>query len=72
MGIYVYNSLFLLGFRKLAVAVYVVSSAIEGLVLSTRALPVTHLVWLTNLVPAVAVGIILVQAALRDLVVDES
>jgi hypothetical protein len=64
--------LFLLGFRKLAVAIYVLSSVAEGLALWMRLIPVTQLIWFTNLAPAIAVGVILVQAALRDLVVDES
>jgi hypothetical protein len=64
--------LFLLGFRKLAVAIYILSSVVEGAVLSMGRIAPVHLVWFTNLAPAIAVGVILVQAALRDLVVDES
>jgi len=63
--------LFLLGFRKMAVAVYVTSSSLEALALWLRVLPPQRLVWLTNLIPAVVLGAILLKAALRNLVLEE-
>ena len=44
--------LFKLGFRKTALVLYVVVSAVEALILSSRLLTPESLVWITNLVPA--------------------
>jgi hypothetical protein len=63
--------LFLLGFRKLAVGIYVVSTATEAAILSLGLLPPYRLVWVTNLIPAVVLGTILLKAALRTLVLEE-
>ncbi len=63
--------LFVLGFRKMAVATYFVSSALEAGLLAARILPAGQLVWVANLIPALVLGFILVQAALRNLVEEE-
>jgi hypothetical protein len=64
--------LFLLGFRKMAVAIYVVSTSFEGMALWLRLLPPQRLVWVTNLIPAIVLGVILLKAALRNLVLEEN
>ncbi len=63
--------LFLLGFRKLAIGVYAVSTALEGVALVLHVLPPQRLVWFTNVIPALVLGVILVKAALRNLVHEE-
>lgn len=66
------SALFLLGFRKMAAAIYVSSSLLESSLLYLGIVPAQSLIWITNLVPALALGLIFVKAALRNLVLEES
>jgi hypothetical protein len=63
--------LFILGFRKTALAIYLSAGAIEGVMLSMHTVSPLRLVWFTNLIPALVVAAILVKAALRNLVLEE-
>jgi len=63
--------LFLLGFRRLALAIYTGASLLEAFLLMTHKVPLHFLVWITNAIPAVVVGAILLNAGLRTLILDE-
>jgi hypothetical protein len=63
--------LFVLGLRKLAIGIYVVSSFIEAIVLVSHRIPVRELVWLTNLAPAIVLGIVLMTAGLRTMIAED-
>ena len=63
--------LFLLGFRRLALTIYIASSLIEACLLMTHKVPLHFLVWITNAIPAVVVGGILLKAGLRTLVAED-
>ena len=63
--------LYLLGFRRVALGIYLATTAFEGSLMFTHWVPPQRLVWLTNLVPAVSVGMVLMKAGLRTLVRDE-
>jgi len=55
--------LFLLGFKRLAVTIYLITSATEAVLLGTREVSAHSLVWLTNLLPALlAAGILSYRA----------
>jgi hypothetical protein len=64
--------LFLLGFRRMAVGIYIVASTLEAALLMSHALPPGKVVWISNLFPALALAAILIQAALRNLVLEEN
>lgn len=55
--------LFLLGFKRLAVTIYLITSATEAVLLGTREVSAHSPVWLTNLLPALlAAGILSYRA----------
>jgi len=64
-------TLFLLGRRLTAVALYLVASGLEAALLFFHVMSPLELVWFSNAIPAIAVGTILVKAGLRNMVVDE-
>jgi hypothetical protein len=64
-------TLYLLGRRVTAVALYVISSMLEALLLSFHLMSPVRLVWFSNAIPAIAVGVILIKAGLRNMVVEE-
>lgn len=63
--------LFALGFRRLALTVYLATTALEALLLCFGLVPAESLVWITNIVPAAISAIIMFKAALRWLVIGE-
>lgn len=63
--------LFLLGFRRLALAIYAGASSAEAVLLLTHRIPLHWLVWVTNAIPAIVVGAILLKAGLRTLILED-
>jgi hypothetical protein len=64
--------LFLLGLRALAFGVYATSALVESLSLMWG-IPPNRLIWMTNVLPAMTAGIVIVRIALRSLIqIDES
>jgi len=63
--------LFLLGFRRLALTIYAGASFLEAFLLMTHKVPLHLLVWITNAIPAVVVGVILLKAGLRTLILED-
>jgi len=64
-------TLYLLGRKFTAIALYVASTALEAVLLSFHVLSPFNLVWFTNSIPAIAVFTILMKAGLRNMVIDE-
>jgi hypothetical protein len=63
--------LYILGLRRLAIALYVVCSGIEAATLLSHHVPANTLVWLTNLLPAAAVAVVTLRVGLRALLLTE-
>jgi hypothetical protein len=63
--------LFLRGYRRSAMAIYILCSVAETVLLTRGTLSPEQLVWVTNLIPAVVVAVTVVKTGKRNLQTEE-